>query len=158
MTHSDDHSIREEEDVQVGLDIRRKRSFEEMDMTPMVDITFLLLIFFMVTAAFALQKSLEVPPINEQEGGSSERWEQTEEDALMVRIDSDNVIWIEDRQIPSRGELLSVLRGSGKRETGFSTETLLVVADGQARYETVIMVLDVGHAVGMGNIRLKTQK
>lgn len=41
--------------------IRKKRPEEEMDMTPMVDVTFLLLIFFMVTAAFSLQKSIEMP-------------------------------------------------------------------------------------------------
>ena len=34
---------------------------DELDMTPMVDVTFLLLIFFMVTASFSLQKSLPVP-------------------------------------------------------------------------------------------------
>ncbi len=33
----------------------------ELDMTPMVDVTFLLLIFFMVTAAFTMQKSFQVP-------------------------------------------------------------------------------------------------
>ena len=37
------------------------KSDSEMDMTPMVDVTFLLLIFFMVTAAFAMQKSFQVP-------------------------------------------------------------------------------------------------
>ena len=40
---------------------RKNRPEEEMDMTPMVDVTFLLLIFFMVTAAFSLQKSIEMP-------------------------------------------------------------------------------------------------
>ncbi|MEM6473118.1 MAG: biopolymer transporter ExbD [Planctomycetota bacterium] len=39
----------------------KKREEEELDMTPMVDVTFLLLIFFMVTAAFSLQKSIEMP-------------------------------------------------------------------------------------------------
>ena len=37
------------------------RADSDMDMTPMVDVTFLLLIFFMVTAAFSLQKSLQIP-------------------------------------------------------------------------------------------------
>ena len=40
---------------------RDGRAPAEMDMTPMVDVTFLLLIFFMVTAAFAMQKSFHVP-------------------------------------------------------------------------------------------------
>lgn len=40
---------------------RRKLVQGELDMTPMVDVTFLLLIFFMVTASFSLQKSIRVP-------------------------------------------------------------------------------------------------
>jgi biopolymer transport protein ExbD len=51
----------EEEDEIDEVLIRKKRPEEEMDMTPMVDVTFLLLIFFMVTAAFSLQKSIEMP-------------------------------------------------------------------------------------------------
>ena len=37
-------------------DPQRQRAEPESDMTPMVDVTFLLLIFFLVTAAFALQE------------------------------------------------------------------------------------------------------
>ena len=37
----------------------------ELDMTPMGDVTFLLLIFFMVTAAFTMQKSFQLPAPNE---------------------------------------------------------------------------------------------
>ena len=40
---------------------RREREEAELDMTPMVDVTFLLLIFFMVTASFSLQKSIQMP-------------------------------------------------------------------------------------------------
>lgn len=41
---------------------RKQREETEMDMTPMVDVTFLLLIFFMVTASFSVQKSIPMPP------------------------------------------------------------------------------------------------
>ena len=37
-------------------------SDNEVDMTPMIDCVFLLLIFFLVTASFQLQKALEIPP------------------------------------------------------------------------------------------------
>ncbi len=54
-------AVAEDEDEIDEVLIRKKRPEEEMDMTPMVDVTFLLLIFFMVTAAFSLQKSIEMP-------------------------------------------------------------------------------------------------
>jgi len=57
-------SVADEDEDEDEIDevlIRKERPEEEMDMTPMVDVTFLLLIFFMVTAAFSLQKSIEMP-------------------------------------------------------------------------------------------------
>ena len=72
----------------------KKRSDDELDMTPMVDVTFLLLIFFMVTAAFALQKVLPVPPISDQEDVSVTQVDDIEKDSIVVRIDADNVFWI----------------------------------------------------------------
>ena len=50
-----------------------KRGLDEsgLDMTPMVDVTFLLLIFFMITAAFSIQKSMQAePPEPEDEGAA----------------------------------------------------------------------------------------
>jgi len=51
----------DEADLVDDLFRRKQREEEELDMTPMVDVTFLLLIFFMVTASFTLQKSIEMP-------------------------------------------------------------------------------------------------
>ena len=53
----EDHGF---EPLPIGNKANREET--EMDMTPMVDVTFLLLIFFMVTASFALQKAVELPP------------------------------------------------------------------------------------------------
>ena len=64
---------------------------EQLDMTPMVDVTFLLLIFFMITAAFALQKALEVPPTEEQAAAESRTIDDFAEDSIIVRVDGDNV-------------------------------------------------------------------
>ncbi len=150
-----------EEDASERVVLKKKLGTDdEMDMTPMVDVTFLLLIFFMVTAAFALQKSLEVPtPENTEEQAQSVQLEVSEdENTVVVRILKDNTIWIEDREIPSRQELLSVLREMRKNDgEAPPAETLLVLADGHARHETVVMALDAGNAVGMKNIRLKTE-
>ena len=67
---------------------RQPREEEELDMTPMVDVTFLLLIFFMVTAAFSLQKSIEMPR-QQTDAPSTTVVEEEEEDLEMVEVQVD---------------------------------------------------------------------
>jgi biopolymer transport protein ExbD len=131
-------------------------SDDELDMTPMIDMTFLLLIFFMVTATFSLQKSIQMPaPDSENAAQQSRTVEEIEEDDdfIIVRIDSDNTIWVNDSIAPSRHEVLSKLRDL--RETGAGAPgSLLVMASPDCLHENVVMVLDAGTAVGMESVRL----
>ena len=138
------------------------REGDDLDMTPMVDVTFLLLIFFMITAAYSLQKSIEVPPPDQQESATqAQTVEELEEndDYVIVRIDRENTIWVNDSEAPSEQELLVKLREACEGMPGSDSKgpsSLLVLADGDCRHETVVMALDAGNAVGMENVRLAT--
>lgn len=155
-----------EEIVPVSFRTRGASREEDLDMTPMVDITFLLLIFFMVTAAFSLQKSIEVPPPDRQESATqAQTIEELEEDDdyVIVRIDRDNMFWVtafgEESMAPGEQELLVKLREAGEGMPGSDSRgpsSLLVLADGDCRHEKVVMALDAGNAVGMENVRLAT--
>ena len=146
----------EAEPVRFG---RKRVSDEGLDMTPMVDVTFLLLIFFMVTAAYSLQKSIEVPPPDQEESSTQARpYEEyeTDDDYVIIRIARDNTVWVNEQEAPSEQEVLVILReardapGTGSR----GPSSLLIVADTEALHETVVMALDAGNAVGMENVRL----
>ncbi len=130
-----------------------------MDLTPMVDVTFLLLIFFMITAAFALQKSLEVPPVQDDEAAAAPTVEDLEQDSIVVRVDEDNIFWIgapawaEEQRATSVQEMLIKLREArGADKSG--PAKMLVQANGDARHEFVVAALDAGTGVGMEEIRL----
>jgi len=132
-----------------------------MDMTPMVDVVFQLLIFFMMTAAFSLQKSLEVPPPDpKDETAQSQTLEEleNENDFVIVRIDRENVVTVEGRDAPSEQDLLTKLREArnGDASGRASRSGMLVLADPACRHETVVRALDAGNAVGMERIRLAT--
>lgn len=144
---------------ELGKILKAKRcESADVDMTPMVDIVFLLLIFFMVTASFAMQKSIESPPPESDEASSQEmKIEQLEndDDNIIIRIERDDSVWIEDEEAPSRQSLIRLLRRHREPDaTGRRPNTLLVFIDPQAYYETVVMALDAGNAVGIENIRL----
>ena len=151
-----------EDDVpEARLIAAKKGSFDDgLDMTPMVDVTFLLLIFFMVTAAFALQKSIQIPTPDPSESATESRTVEEleqDDDNVIVRIDKDNTIWVDDREAPSEQELLSQLKEAREGAPGTSTagpSKLVVMASGDARHEKVVMALDAGTAAGFDDVRL----
>lgn len=156
----DDH-VEEFEDEDAFAPIYGRRVYEEgsADLTTMVDVTFLLLIFFMVTAAFAMQRSIEVPPPQSSESTAQEQMhEEVDPNAVVIRILKDDSVHLEDQQMPSRQELLAVLREMTRPQGELpSVKCMQVFADGHASYKTVIMVLDCGNAVGLKDIQLKTE-
>lgn len=69
----------------------KRRVSIKLDMTPMVDIAFLLLIFYMVSTVFAMPQAMEInlPPAEQQE----EQVEVKESNLLTIRIDNDSRYW-----------------------------------------------------------------
>jgi len=137
---------------------RKRREEDELDLTPMVDVTFLLLIFFMITAAFALQKAIEVPPMQDDEAAAT-TVEDLERDSIVVRVDGDNIFWIgapkwpDEQRAPSTQEMLIRLR-EARGDDRSGPNKLLVQANGDARHEFVVAALDAGSGVGMEEISL----
>ncbi len=154
----DETMLAEELDPHQG---RISREEDELDLTPMVDVTFLLLIFFMVTAAFALQKSIEVPPVDD-EAAPTQTVEDLEKDSIVIRIDGDNIFWIgapkwpDEQRVPSVQEMQIKLREARDDKDGKGPPKLLVQAHGDSRHGRVVAALDAGSGAGMEQIRLMT--
>jgi biopolymer transport protein ExbD len=146
----------------VGVHLRPDKPIcdGEMDMTPMVDVVFNLLIFFMVTASFSLEKAMTVPAPKTDQPSSNPVQQVVEEetDTITVRVDSHNtfrVICPEfDEEAPSEQELLSKLRAA--RASSPSANKLMVIAHGDARNDKVVAAMDAGMTVGMDGIKLAT--
>lgn len=146
------------------LEFRPPRKVEEaeLDMTPMVDVTFLLLIFFMVTAAFALQKSFKLPTPDSKLPSTQVR-EDTEDAVVIVRVDEFNTFHIsstlddEEREAPNEQELLRRLREAkaGDGRSG-AIQSLIVEADGEAFHSEVVKAMDAGNEIGFEEIKLRT--
>jgi biopolymer transport protein ExbD len=139
------------------LPLRRSRIDDEMDLTPMVDVVFQLLIFFMVTASFALHKTIQTPsPDPEQKGAtqSIQSLDELEGVAIIVRIDGQNGITIDEEPLPDDAPLDDALRTKMRQE---QKSEVIITADAAAWHRTVVKVVDAANAVGMQKIRLATR-
>jgi biopolymer transport protein ExbD len=147
---------------------RRERPLLEadMDMTPMVDVTFQLLIFFMLTASFTMQKSLNVPkPESAQPTASARTIQDFQEnpDYVVVRVDASSTFHVsaaafsDEMEAPSEQELLLRLRQARQGDSqGNVPSKMLVIANGGAVHERVVMAIDAGNDVGMEEVQLVT--
>ena len=132
---------------------------DAIDMTAMVDVTFLLLIFFMVTASFAAQKVMETsrPQEEQDEEGSGGGAVQAvasiddlSESSVVVDIDEHDRMTIEGQPIEGMFALREVL--SRKLLTEQKTE-LLIQAHYNALHGTVVSVTDTAMDIGMQRVR-----
>jgi len=153
--------LAEEPPIKMRLD--RDKSVPEMDMTPMVDVTFLLLIFFMVTAAFSMQQSFEIPtPQEDRPSSEVSTLDDFEEDPefVVVRIDENSTFyistaaWDEEREAPSRQDLVIYLKQAKDSGDGSGPTKLLIVAHGESWHEKVVMAMDVGTEVGLEEVKI----
>ena len=124
----------------------------------MVDVVFLLLIFFMITASFGLQKSIELPPPDEEQSAreaTTPKQPEQQDAEIVVSVTKENRIFVEGEEAPTRQELYALLRHR-QHQSGRQTNRLLVVADTEASHEFVVRAVDAGNVVGMESVRIQT--
>ena len=147
-----------EADAELGDFQLRKRpaSEDDLDLTPMVDVTFQLLIFFILTASLSLQKAIAVPPPDPQREGAQSTpisLEDLEVDSIIVEIQADNTIVVDDEPLPADGNLAEMLQqsmdSSGRHE-------MVINAHADSFHETTVTVFDAANEVGMQKIRMVT--
>jgi biopolymer transport protein ExbD len=126
-----------------------------VDMTAMVDIVFFVLIFFMSTSMQGVYSSIDLPTPTTGGKTASQGRKSVDDfkaDFVIVRIDRDNVMWLNDHEIPNEQELLVQLRAI--RQASSSANKMLVLGNSEAKSGTVVMVLDAGMEAGMSDLQL----
>jgi biopolymer transport protein ExbD len=119
-------------------------------MTPMVDVTFLLLIFFMVTAAFSLQKSIEMPRQQTDAPSTTVVEEEKEEfDQIEIQIDEFGSFlvlgpdWQEET--PGKQNLTSTLK---RANDGSGNMKLIIKVHEQCKLQYLVDAMDAGTIAG----------
>lgn len=136
---------------------RNKRKDEGLDMTPMVDVTFLLLIFFMVTASFSLQKSIPMPR-QQTDAPSPNVQEEEEEDIDMVTVQIDEfgsfLVLAPDweRETPGKQNLVTALREAIGESGGAVRLVIEVHEDAKLRF--LVDCMDAGTIAGYSEAQI----
>ena len=141
---------------------RKKLDEGELDMTPMIDVTFLLLIFFMVTASFSVQKTIQRPAARQEDPSMNAVPEPQEDNPDIVTVQVDefnayNVITTEwDRIAGSKQDLIVALNEAHTGSGGQQPSKLVVQAHEDCIHSSVIAALDAGREAQFESFEVST--
>lgn len=129
---------------------RRQRSDDEaeINITPMLDIVFIMLIFFIVTTSFVREKGLEVS----RPSNTPPRETPQDQRPIVVRIDASSLVSIEGRLLEPRA-----VRANLEREKAEKPESpLIIAAHPEADTTSLVNILDAARAAGIESVSVAT--
>lgn len=125
----------------------------EVNLTPLIDVVFLLLIFFMVSTTFEKQSQIK---ITLPEANTAETVEK-EPQVIDIGIDPEGKYFVNTEELlKSDAETLKNMLV--KVSQGKTDLPVIISADGKAPYQSVITVLDVASQLGMTQMTFATQQ
>lgn len=131
----------------------RRREQPEINITPLIDVVFLMLIFFMVSTTFAERTRLDVT--------LPETTQEAKRDApkgLRLTINAQGRIFLDGRPL-ANAQIQTIARALQQAVTGAGSEDpprLVIDADADARHQMVVRALDAAGRAGIRNVGMAT--
>jgi biopolymer transport protein ExbD len=131
--------------------MRRRRARDkdesEVNLTPMLDVVFIMLIFFIVTASFVKEAGIDVtrPP-----AATAERKERGN---ILVAITANDQIWIDRRQVDARSIRANIERLHAENPQG----SVVIQADKDSKNGLLVTVMDAARLAGVKNVSLAAE-
>jgi len=133
--------------------MRRRRSSgqdeAEVDLTPMLDVVFIMLIFFIVTASFVKEVGLE---LNKPDSGEAPKT-VTENENILIQITNDGLIFVDRRNVDIRAVRANIERLHAERPNG----QVVVAPGGASENGLLVEVMDQARLAGVEEISMAAE-
>ncbi|HEY9033653.1 MAG TPA: biopolymer transporter ExbD [Pseudomonadales bacterium] len=119
----------------------------DIDITPMLDVVFIMLIFFIVTASFVKESGIEV---NKPEASTAQAKPRA---SILVAITETGEIWINKRKVEESQVRANIERLHAENPQG----AVVIQADQEARTKTLVAVMDAARQAGVMDVSLAAE-
>lgn len=126
---------------------RRKQEEQQIDLTPMLDVVFIMLIFFIVTATF-----IKLPGADVLRPGALNS--STAKPAMLVAIDNESKIWINRELVEPRFLKTKIAVLYSENPKG----EMVIQADEEAKVHQIAQVADAAKDVGVEQITIAAEE
>lgn len=121
---------------------------QAIDLTPMLDVVFIMLIFFIVTATFIKETGKEVVRPDAVTGDPKPNA------SILIAIGDDNEIWIDKKQVDPRSVVKVIERMRADNPNG----SVSIQADTKAKIEYVLEVANAAREAGINDVSVSTEE
>ena len=121
----------------------------EINLTPMLDVVFIMLIFFIVTASFIKEAGLDV---NRPDAPVTET--KPEDANILVSITATDEIWIDRRLIDPRAVRANIQRLHSENPDG----SVVIQANSKSTNKMLVTIMDASRQAGVYNISIAEQQ
>lgn len=130
----------------------RRREDVELNITPLIDVVFLLLIFFMVSTTFEKQSQMKITLPE-----ASEEVTDIIPDTVSVEIDTLGRVFV-NKQSLINSQVLTIREAIRDASHDMKSPTVIIRADAKATHQSVVKVMDAARQLGLVNITFATRK
>jgi biopolymer transport protein ExbD len=116
----------------------------EINLTPMLDVVFIMLIFFIVTATFIKEAGIQV------ERPDATTAESQDDAAILIAISPNDEIWIDRKERDPRAIRSVIERLHAENPKG----SIVIQADEGSTHETLVVVMEAAKAAGVTNVAI----
>ena len=125
----------------------RDQEESEVNLTPMLDVVFIMLIFFIVTSSFVKESGID---INRPDAATAERKERGN---ILVAISENNEIWIDRRRVDLRAVRANIERLHAEYPQG----AVVIQADENSKNGILVEVMDAARLAGVSNVSIAAE-
>ena len=130
---------------------RRRRHDVSVELTPLIDVVFLLLIFFMVSTTFVRETQLKID-LPEATAEALDR--APESIVLLVSANGDYAV---DDRLLINNEIDTLIRALREVSGGDQSRRIIINADAESSHQSVVRAMDAAGQLGMTKISITTQ-
>ena len=131
---------------------RKPRETVDINLASLIDVVFILLLFFVVTTTFTRETQLRVDLPEAVSGSPSE--DQTVKQ-LDIAISADGVFSVNNQLLPIN-DLASLMQALQKESGGDTSLPLSISADGKTQHQAVVTAMDAAGKLGFSHLRMTT--
>ena len=131
---------------------RKSKQDNGINLTPLIDVVFLLLIFFMVTTTFTKETRLLIT-LPEANGKPAEETAQT----LELLVNAEGNYAVNGQNLINR-EIKTIMAALQDASGGNVEMPLIITADAQASHQAVVIAMDAAGQLGFSRLNIATQQ